>query len=88
MIDVKRAIANAKQFLEDIYGRGVMQIESPFQLEEVEKSDDGRYWYVTFSFMKKDISPLATDMLVRQYKIVKVDSETGESLSIKMREFV
>lgn len=83
MLSVHEAIERARNFMEEVYG---VPATGTFQLEEVEKTDDGQHWFVTFSFLKKDVSPLATDMLVRQYKVVKIDAETGAPIAIKMRE--
>lgn len=90
VIDVKKAIASAMAFLTKVYGKA-----EGLRLEEVELSDDERYWLVTLGFdepatkspFKKMVtSGLPTDEMERVYKLIKVDASTGEALSMKIRK--
>ena len=57
-------------------------------VEEVESSvDDGRpVWLVTLS-VERPLSPIGAALgRTRDYKTVKVDAETGNILSMKIRE--
>ena len=67
-------------------------------LEEVELSDDDRYWLVTlscFQYLPNElrpagITPSPTYLLKagkqRAYKVFKIDRQTGEVRSMKIRE--
>jgi hypothetical protein len=65
-------------------------------LEEVEITDDDRYWLVTLSFyqhvpdeQKVVTAVVPTNLFIRKsrvYKIIKIDRNTGEVRSMKIRE--
>ena len=80
MITVKEAAKRAAQFYEDLLGEMVF----PATLEEVEKvTHDGHvYWYITLS-----MPVLALEVLTgrKEYKLFRVDAETGEVESMKIR---
>jgi len=90
-VDVKTAVAAANSYLQDIKDLMKIQLES-LRLEEVELSEDQRDWLITLGF---DV-PIKTNSLAnlmagtnsiyqREYKLLKVDSETGEVKSMKIR---
>lgn len=90
-IDVKTAVTSANTYLQDIKDLMKIQLES-LRLEEVELSEDQHEWLITLGF---DI-PIKTNSLAnlmagthsvyqREYKLFKVDSETGEVKSMKIR---
>jgi hypothetical protein len=58
-------------------------------LEEVEISDDDRFWLITLGFqeaiMVKGLPQRLGDN-ARKYKIFKINRETGEVRSMKIRE--
>ena len=62
------------------------------KLEEVELGDDGNAWYITLGFDRSvdlaSISATLGSKWRRVYKVVKLNSETGEAEFIKMRETV
>lgn len=82
-IDVKKAVELARGYLSDILQVSASQV----LLEEVELSSDGRFWLVTLSYP----APAPTPILVltgrgdRAYKVVKLQAETGQFESIKIR---
>ena len=84
MIQVKEAVANAFNFLRDIYGGESLH---DIRLEEVEQSEDGKSWRITLSFLR-DLSPLATALgkFSREYKVFSVDAATGAVQSMKIRQ--
>ena len=94
-IDVKQAVRTATAFVRDIYAEQVQPVNN-LRLEEVELSDDGRLWLVTLGFDRPieqatgayaDISAaLAFPQTVRDYKIIKVDADTGNVQSMIIRE--
>jgi hypothetical protein len=83
MIDVKQAAQSASNFIAGLYSNETI---SDVRLEEVELSEDGKHWLITLSF------PLPASLGVmylggaRQYKLFKVDANTGEVLSMKIRD--
>lgn len=90
MIDVKQAVKAAAQFAEDVLGPENVQ---GARLEEVETSEDGAHWLITLGFLRPDapesrrtaFEALAGIPGKRDYKLFKVDMETGEVISMKIR---
>lgn len=92
MIDVKTAVNAANNYLLSI--QDIMGDLQDMRLEEVEPSEDKRYWLITLGF---DIPTKAqTESTLemfnysrkyeRKYKLFKVNSETGEVEAMKIRE--
>ena len=82
MIDVKEATDKAKAHLVSFFPEA-----EQVQLEEVELSVDKAHWLITLSY-EGISSSVASSMLVGKsllYKIFKLDAETGEVLSMKIR---
>ena len=82
MIDVKEATDKAKAHLVSFFSEA-----EQVQLEEVELSEDKAHWFITLSY-EGISSSVASSMLVGKsllYKIFKLDAETGEVLSMKIR---
>ena len=80
MIDVRlatnAAVEYLKQFFPDV---------NNVQLEEVEISEDEKFWMVTLSYDDTDRFGMTYNRS-RKYKIFKIDSNTGGVLSMKIRE--
>ena len=75
MIDLKEAIARAKQFITELNGE-----QEQFQVEEVMLSDDKKNWIVTVSYFKKIQFPNELQKTLgldtqRAFKRVIIDSE-------------
>ncbi|MDZ8258982.1 hypothetical protein [Nostoc sp. ChiQUE01b] len=93
-IDVRNAVVAAKEYFEgiqDMIGNSINDI----LLEEVELSEDKRFWHVTLGFSRpvakteRTLIPEAISLATkyeREYKIFTVDAETGEVKSMKIRE--
>jgi hypothetical protein len=81
--DVKKAVELARVYLSDILQIATSQV----LLEEVELSDGQQYWLITLSYPRPDASAvsLLTGQSNRAYKIVKLQADTGELVSIKIR---
>ncbi|HEX8691400.1 MAG TPA: hypothetical protein VF746_03070 [Longimicrobium sp.] len=82
MIDVKQAVGAAMKYARDIIGPD----QAP-TLEEVEMTPDERYWLITLGFDPR-LSPfevLGGTRPQRDYKIFRIDAETGKVLSMKIR---
>jgi hypothetical protein len=90
MIDVKQAVSISTQYFLNLVGA---ESVSDVLLEEVEPSDDERFWYVTLSAAlpapKDGINAIAAALgnspRRRVYKVFKVDAGTGTVRSMKMR---
>jgi hypothetical protein len=82
MLDVKEAAHRASDYFLSLYGG---EGSSGVRLEEVELTDDGRYWLITLSHPIRDDAPweLATR---REYKLFTIDATTGEVKSMKIRK--
>ncbi len=80
MIDVKQAVGIASQYLISLYGA---DIAPSVQLEEIELSEDARYWYITLSFAEKLPSFVNPR---KNYKLFKIDGSSGQVQSMKIRE--
>ena len=90
MLTVKEAVQAAEEWVRDLYPTKDLQ---HLRLEEVELSDDDRYWRITLGWLEPAVrlNPLTAAMadvqkLPRVYKTVEVDAETGAVKSMKIRE--
>jgi hypothetical protein len=85
MVDVKEAVAAAVAFMKDVLEPSRA---TDLLLEEVElsKSDGRQVWRVTIS-MPKPPGVLSNVLSgARDYKRLKVDAETGQVESMRIRE--
>ncbi len=91
MIDVKEAVAGAVDYVGDLFvGERVLDV----RLEEVELSEDDRFWYITLSFVResKPVSELqkalgeALGRMQREYKMFVIQSADGKVKSMKIRQ--
>jgi len=83
MIDVKEATQKVKEYLVSFFPEA-----EKVQLEEVELTDDKSHWYITLSYEGMSHS-VASSLLVGKsvrYKIFKLDAESGEVISMKIRD--
>lgn len=81
--DSKAAIKRAKAFFNEVFPD-----VKDLKLEEVERSGDShRYWLVTFSFARPDLTVLGTPVTNphRDYKTVTINAKTGEPIAVKIR---
>jgi hypothetical protein len=96
MIDVKQAVERATLKAQELY-KG--QILEELNLEEVEITDDERYWLITLGFFLRHTGPVRkgkvlqtivegrlADRQERNYKLFKVDAATGEVRAMKIRK--
>ncbi len=90
MIDVKQAAQSAISYCSNLFPNA-----EEFRLEEVEIAANELYWLITVGFNEDDnlpghnlfkwVNPEQSRHLVRKYKVVQVDAETGVVRSVKMR---
>lgn len=83
MLDVKEAAERASEYFAGLYQD---QRLSNVQLEEVELTDDGKFWLITLSHPVPNESPALTFSFKRKYKVFKIDAKTGEVKSMKIRK--
>lgn len=83
-IDVKAAAHLAAEYFTSLFPN-----VDKILLEEVELSEDRKYWFITLSY----VSPLDETLVAvfpvnkpRKYKQFKIESENGQVLSMKIRE--
>ncbi|OIP66911.1 MAG: hypothetical protein AUK43_21015 [Oscillatoriales cyanobacterium CG2_30_40_61] len=89
-IDVRAAVSSAQNYFNQLKSL-IGSIEN-LRLEEVELSDDKKFWFITLGFERKitnknnrlklEIAPQS----LREYKVFKINAETGEVESMKIRE--
>lgn len=88
MIDLKNAVSAAYNYLKPIQDMMGNRLED-LRLEEVELSEDKSFWLITLGFERpvKTKTPLAEIAIPkREYKLFKVNSQTGEVEAMKIRE--
>lgn len=59
------------------------------QLEEIEITDDSKYWNITLSYESTDAPDNSGGWLLsksRKYKIFKIDAKAGDVRSMKIRD--
>jgi hypothetical protein len=86
-IDVKTAARVASSYFDQLIQRHY----SDLAVEEVEKTDDDRFWLVTIGYNvtsseRGTLAAFQSPPPVREYKIIKVDSQSGEAVSMKVRK--
>jgi hypothetical protein len=83
MLDVKEAARRASEYFSGLYAD---QNVHNMQLEEVEISDDGKYWLITLSYpLPPELATLNFNYK-RKYKVFTIDAVTGEVKSMKIRK--
>jgi hypothetical protein len=91
MLTVKEAVQVAQDWVRDLYPKSALK---HLRLEEVELSDDERYWNITLGWVEPAVAEnafaaaLSSDVRVlpRVYKTLAVDVESSAVKSMKMRE--
>ena len=81
MITAKEALDVAVNYLREFYTK-----ISNILLEEIELTEDERYWLITLSYRKVDASIALGILPPRQYKVFKIDAAKGQVVSMKMRD--
>ncbi len=88
MIDAKLAVQQAMQAMGELYQAD----QTPqLTLEEIELSQDERFWRVTLSFARPATRKSAIEAMTGQegvpiYKVLEIDIETGHVNSMKNRK--
>ena len=92
-VDVKAAVAVAIDYLNFLQDEISSELQD-VRLEEVELSEDKKYWLITLGYdvPVKNQSPLAkltiyyTPIYKREYKLFKINSENSQVEAMKIRE--
>ena len=92
MVDVKQAVAKAMDYLRDMYQTDQFR---DVLLEEVDLSEDNKFWNVTIGFTRCQEStsggPMATLIgqsaeFKREYKVFQIDAGSGDLRSMRSRK--
>lgn len=83
MVDGKQAVAKAMEYAKAVYEPTQM---TDLLFEEIERSEDGKQWLVTLSFIPQGI-PSGSPPPDRVFKTLKILTDTGEMISMKTRKF-
>ncbi len=90
-VSVKRAVRAAINYINDLYAENNLR---DLMLEEVEFSTAADQWLVTVGFSLPETNEEAASLIMpsktsralsRRYKVVNIDAETGQPLSMKIR---
>jgi hypothetical protein len=82
-LDLKQAVAIALDYFRGLFP-GLAQ--NNLMLEELEESEDGKYWLVTLGYdLEERLPPMFGGRITRAYKSFKIDNRTGRVLSMKIR---
>jgi hypothetical protein len=84
MIAIGEAVKAALGFAQALYGLDDVE---RLTLEEVEPTEDERFWMVTLGIPAalQPVELIARRNGSERYKVFKVDAQTGQVLSMKMR---
>lgn len=96
-IDVKEAVRLAKEFASSLLESEKI---SNLGLEAVERTEDGQHWLVTLGFSRPwasfgarrsespldQVLPFRGPQPEREYKVFKVDAESGEVVAMQVFE--
>ncbi len=82
MVDGKQVVAKSMEYVKAVYESSQV---SDLMLEEVERSEDGKHWFVTLGFTPRETGA-AGAAHERTFKVLKIVAETGEVLSMKIRK--
>ncbi len=80
MINVNEAAEKAAEYFTDLYHDQFTNV----LVEEVERT--GGYWLITLGYDRPPGLPQFVRKGPRAFKVFKVDGETGEVISMKIRE--
>ncbi|MGB3791068.1 MAG: hypothetical protein WA949_23885 [Phormidesmis sp.] len=92
MVDVKFAITAARDYIKEFQALLDNPLEN-LRLEEVERTEDRKYWLITLGYDDPDglkhlpdfLTP-STQLSSREYKLFRVNSDSGEVESMKIRK--
>jgi hypothetical protein len=74
-ISAKQAANSARAYM-----KSLVPVAADVSVEEAELSEDERFWLITLGY---EFAPFGGP---KEYKVFKVDAQSGEVLSMKIRE--
>ena len=80
MIDVKTASKTAYEHFGELYQGDFDNLS----LEEVELSEDGKYWEVILGYSVPGQHSITSGSTSREFKKLEIDAETGRFVSMKV----
>jgi len=89
MMEVKEVIKIATDYIKELYSADEIK---DLSLEEVEISEDNKFWIVTMAFTRQMMQPLnpmeamSGPKFARFYKELKIDAKTGQVRSMKNKK--
>jgi hypothetical protein len=91
MLTLKEAVQVTQDWVRQLYDESVLK---HLRLEEVELSEDERYWNITLGWVEPAVAENPFDaalssgarVLPRVYKTLVVDAQSGAVKSMKIRE--
>lgn len=99
MLDVKEAVRLANEHLINLFGQNINDVRleevetvkeevwiDPSVRDMVNLETKNAYWLITLSYVPHNPKSLLLSTERRQYKLFKIDAETGELMSMKIRE--
>jgi hypothetical protein len=76
-MQIKEAVQQASKYIPDVFEAAAGR---DLRLEGVEKTDDSRFWKITFSYTLGDSG---VEALSRDYKTVKLRDSDGELMGVQ-----
>lgn len=98
MVDVTTAVKNASNYFKEIERALNGSVPENLRLEEVEKSKDADHWLITLGYDARSALPPASSLFAstldpgakwkyeRAYKLFRINADTGEIESMKIRK--
>ncbi len=83
MLDVREAAKRASEYFAALYSN---DNPAKLRLEEVELIEDGQFWLITLSYPRAGLGELFGTDGPREYKVFKIQADTGEVKSMKIRK--
>lgn len=90
MIEVKQAIKISQDYIKELYSGDEIR---DLSLEEIEVTEDSKFWLVTLAFTKQMTQPLnpidamTGPKYARFFKELKIETESGQVRSMKNKKF-
>jgi hypothetical protein len=79
MLQVQDAVKRAKAYLPGLLFDTSAQI-ADVRLEEVELSEDEKFWNVTFPYLPVNTT---VPLVIRQYKTIRIKAASGEFVGLR-----
>jgi hypothetical protein len=85
MIDAKEAATKAMEYFTSLYPSPQFR---PILLEEAELTDDKKFWLITLSYTPQQTNPFqAFGPAAREFKVFKLNSNSGEVVAMRIKTF-